>query len=662
MALTRILEPIMVGPVPVKNRAFRTAHGTHLADGSMTDDLIAYHAARARGGIGLTILEIMGVHRASPSQLHPWNPNLERDYTKLMKAVEPHGMVLFQQLWHGGHNHITSAVDGNPYKMEPPWSSSDVPSPAWGITPIPMTKAMIDEVVESFAKAASLCEKMGVRGAEIHAAHGYLIQQFLSPNINKREDDYGGSFDNRMRFLLEVVNAVKASVSEDFAIGVRLSPDLVDGGVGVAENQAVIERLERDKLIDFVNISYGSYHAVQRVIGGMHHPSGYQLETSVPIAQRCASVVRMVTGRFRTLEEAEQVLRESPIDMVGMTRATIADPDLVAKTLAGRAEDVRPCIGCNQGCLWGMAYEGRIGCTVNAAAGNEIALSETLISKAQRPQRVVIVGGGPAGLEAARIAAIKGHKVVLFEASPDLGGAVNIAAKCPKHHGIRDIAVWLEAEIFKLGVDVRLNSFAEADDVLAERPDVVIVATGTSPRMDGIQQLFPQAPIRNFDKFEVLSSEGLLLGTKNYAGKRAVVIDDVGHYEAIGCAEFLIEGGAEVTFVSRQRMFGHVIVGISIVTPALERLNRGGKFHLKMYHRALELRDGHATIVPSYGGPEEIIPCDLAVFVSLNYANRDLYFALEGRVPSLHLIGDAKAQRFLQTAMNEGHMTARNLN
>ena len=660
MDFKRLLSPISIGKVHLKNRIFRPPHGTHMGDGAITDDLIAYHEARAIGGVGLTILEGMAVHPSCPTRINGWDPRLEDSYARLMDTIRPHGMAVFQQIWHGGHNFLASGADGNPLRMSAPWSSSDVPSPAWGITPIPMTKAMIDDVVESFAKTAVRCERGGLQGVEIHAAHGYLLQQFLSPHINRREDEYGGDAEGRMRFLLETMRAVRGSVSGDFAVGVRFSPDLLPGGFGVSEIQAVLERLESEGLIDFLNLSMGSYHSVTKVIGGMHEPTGYELETSVPIAQR-SKVVRLVTGRFRTLDDAEQALRESPIDMIGFVRAMIAEPELVKKATEGRANEIRPCIGCNQGCLMGLFLEGRVGCTVNPAVGRERTLSDAAMlasSGSTQRKKLVVVGGGPAGLEAARTARLRGHDVVLFEATNQLGGAVNIAGECPTRRGIRDITLWLEDEVFRRGVDVRLNTYASPEDVLDENPDAVLIATGSLPRMDGIQQQFIHQPIVNFDYAGALSSADLLTSKARFDGQEALVVDDLGHYEAIGCAEFLIDRGASVTLVTRHRSIGHLITGAFTVTPALQRMNKDGRLRLRTLHRVLSVESNQATIVPTFGGPEEYVGAQPLVFVSMNRVDRTLFEGLSGKVPHIQAIGDAATPRFLQTAINEGRLAA----
>lgn len=328
MAYTHVHTPIRLGPATVKNRVFRSAHGTALGGGTMSDDLVAYHAARARGGVGLTVLEILSVHPTTPGPLNVFAPGIDDGYRRLVDAVRPHGMTLFQQLWHAGNQ--AQPLDGSP-----PWSASDVPGLALGVAPRAMSHAMIAEIVAAFAAAAARCEAWGLDGVEVHCAHGYLVQQFLAPYSNTRDDEYGGSFENRARFMVEVLTAIRAAVSPGFAVGARLAPDATEGGVGVAENLRAARLLESLGLIDFVDISLGNYQSFPKMIGGMHEPVGYELATSAPIA-RGVSVPRLVIGRFRTLEEADQVFRAGDADMVGFTRAHIADPDLVAKSLWAR--------------------------------------------------------------------------------------------------------------------------------------------------------------------------------------------------------------------------------------------------------------------------------------------------------------------------------------
>ena len=652
MPLTHVHTPINLGPVALKNRVVRTAHATNLGAGTMNDALIGYHLARAEGGVGLSIIEILSVHPSTPATLNVFIPDIGDAYRKLVAAVRPHGMKLFQQLWHGGHNALP--LDGSP-----PWSASDVPSPTIGVTPVPMTQAMIDEIVAAYADTARKCEEWGLDGVEIHCAHGYLPAQFLSPNANRRSDGYGGSFENRLRFLREVVAAVRQAVSVNFAVGVRVAPDQSAGGIGVEDVQRAVQALEDEHLIDFVDVSLGDYHAFPKLIGGMHEPMGYEMPTSAPIA-RAARTPAIVTGRFRTLEEADQIIRLGDADLVALTRAHIADPQLVNKTLAGHPEQVRPCIACNQGCVGGLlGPAARMGCTVNPAIGAEDSLDDTRLTPVTTPRRVLVVGGGPAGMEAARVAALRGHTVTLAEAADNLGGTLRIAARAPQRHGIADIAVWLEQEIYRLGVDVRLSSYLSADDIRSLAPDAVILATGSLPRMDGIQLSHPGEPIAGIERPHVLSSWDLLLERPPRPVKSAVVIDDVGHYEGIAAAEHLLAQGAEVHFVTRHAAFAHQMEAALSAEPALQRFARG-RFTLHLRTRALAIGQNDVELLPAYlpaGGPGAFrVPAERVVFISHNAPNRELASELATSGIPLQIIGDANAPRFLPVAIREGRL------
>ncbi len=652
MALTHVHTPIRLRNLEIRNRVVRSAHGTNLGGGTINEDLIAYHEARAKGGVGLTIMEVMGVHPSGPGPLCSFDPALDDLYPRMTERLRPHGMKLFQQLWHAGHNILP--VDGSP-----PWSASDIPSPAVGIAPIPMTKGMIDTIVDAYADAAQKCEKWGLDGVELHGCHGYLPAQFLSPNANKRTDDYGGSFENRARFIMEIMAAIRARVSDDFVVGIRVAHDDTVGGIDADDYRRLSLMLEERGLVDFVNVSMGNYHSFPKMIGGMHEPVGYELATSTPVT-RALKTPTMVIGRFRTLEEADAVIRAGDADMVAMTRAHIADPDLVNKTLAGHPEQVRPCIACNQGCVGNLlGPAGKLGCVVNPAVGYEKAVGDDRLIPAATPGKVIVIGGGPAGMEAARVAALRGHHVTLFEAEAALGGQLKIAAKAPTRHGIFDIAAWQEQEIYRHGVDVRLSSYVDADEIMAEAPDAVIVATGAHPRMDGIQLSNPGEPVEGFDHPKVISSIDLLTGARADLGRTAVVIDDAGHFEAIAAAEHLVSRGLSVTFVSRHTAFGPGVETALMTEPALQRLSKG-QCTVLTRTRALAVDDEGVLVGPTYlpktSNQRTRVPADTVVFVSINRPNRDLYDVLMEKGVNVRVVGDANTPRYLQMAIREGHL------
>ena len=348
--------------------------------------------------------------------------------------------------------------------------------------------------------------------------------------------------------------------------------------------------------------------------------------------------------------------------MVNIVRGMIADPQLVVKARQGRTHEVRPCIGCNQGCIGGV-FSGRMACAVNPVVGQEATLSEDLIVKSATPRRVVVVGGGVAGMEAARVALLAGHRVTLFEAAPELGGMVNVARRMPKLHAIGDIAVWLEQEIYRLGADVRLSTYVEADDVLAESPDAVVVATGSQP--DDATRLrqvaSPAATVPVTPGARVLNSLELATDTGRDFGKTAVVFDDVGHYEAIGCCEALIQRGVEVTYVTRHLMFAPALEVTGRTQAALQRMHTAGRLRIVTQSELVSIDKGSVTVKPIFGPNAEVVPADTVVWVGYRQSQNEIWLALRDQVEQLHLVGDARSTRDIQPAIREGHLAARSI-
>ncbi|WP_420638850.1 FAD-dependent oxidoreductase [Candidatus Poriferisocius sp.] len=551
MTYEHVLAPIEINGLVVKNRVVRTAHGTNIGGGRITDELIAYHEARAAGGCGLTILEAASVHPTDLGTLRLHDPSVVDDYRRLMSRLAPSGMAVFQQLGHLGYEGITA--DGGP-----PWSASAVAGPSVRVPAKAMTIDDIAELTDAFAQAARWCAEGGLHGVEIHIAHGYLLQQFMSPATNQRTDHYGGSWENRIRLACEVVGAVRAAVGRGMVVGVRIGSEAV-GEAGVTEHDCaeLVRTLAEDGLIDYVNLTYGSCLRPHKIIGGMHEPPGYELEAAAPVVA-ATGLPAIVTGRFRTLAEADELIAAGAADLVGLTRAHIADPDLVAKSVAGREGEVRPCIAGNDGCVGGL-NRGRLSCAVNPLVGREAenAGGPPRVGDAsadhnnRHPEgarrRVVVVGGGPGGMEAARLAASAGHEVVVFEARDRLGGAVRQAQQLPTRGLLGDICDWQERELKRLGVDVRLGQTADVGAVRSARPDTVVVATGATgaelPDLDGVT-----------------------------SGTTAVVHDRFGGYEALGLAEWLAVRGVAVTVTAPGRRVAANALLDLVVQPALERL------------------------------------------------------------------------------------------
>ena len=652
----RVFEPIQIRGVQIPNRIVRTAHLTKLGMGVVSDDLIEYHAARARGGVGLSILEATAVHPSSVLGLIGYDDSVIPMYQQLMDTVRPLGMRVFQQLWHGGH--VYPPPGGGPMR-----GASALPGPVVGLPAVPIGTEEIGDFVAAYAAAARRCAEGGIDGLEVAASHGYLMHQFLSPLTNNREDRYGGTLDNRMRFLVEVLTAVREAAGPDMPVGVRMGAGQIAGDLDEPTVAEVARRLVGLGLIDFLNASMGDYYAMHWMMGGMDRPAGYMLASSSQVTRSVTGIPRIVTGRFRTLEEAEQALRTGDCDLVSMVRAHIADPDLVRKTRDGRAAEVRPCIGCNQGCIARTSGVNlRLGCTVNPAIGREKEYGDDVIGTTASPRRVVVIGGGPAGLEAARVARLRGHTVVLYEGSDRLGGALNVARRAPRTQGLDDIADWYRAEMKRLGVECHLSALMDADDIVALDPDVVIVATGADPTMDGRLIAAPGQVVNGIDSPTVRSSVELLTEPAPAAGSHALLVNDVGQYEAVSAAEYLLEHGVHVTVATRLPMFGPLVNAAMRMTPALERLNSApAEFTTLTRVTLASVRPGKATVRSLAGGAETTVAADLVVLVTYKASRNGLAATLAGRVPDVRLIGDALAARDLQVAIRDGNDAARRI-
>ncbi|MGE0385833.1 MAG: FAD-dependent oxidoreductase [Gammaproteobacteria bacterium] len=652
------LAPITIGGVAIRNRIARAGHGTsYPREGMVSDQLIAYHEARARGGVGLTILEIASVHPSAVCDLHAWTDDIVPGWARLAERVHRHGMKVFTQLWHGGNN-AEPPLDGGP-----PWSASSIPGfnrlGGFGYPPRAMTKSMIDEVVQAFARAAARARRAGLDGVEIHAAHGYLLAQFLSPIWNRREDEYGGSLDNRMRFTFEVLRAVRAQAGPGFAVGVRVTGnEWAAGGLGPAEAAEIARRIDASGLVDFIDVSAGIYQSFHRMIGPMYLPHGHEMADSVNIT-RTVRTPAIVTGRFLTLAEADAAIRRGDAAMVSMVRALIADPALVNKSAAGIAP--RPCIGCNQGCLGGGVRDGMrwMLCTVNATAGHEAEFTDE-IGAATPAGRVLIVGGGPAGLEAARVAALRGHRVELHEAAATLGGQARLAASAPGRSDLRAILEWLEAEIRRLGVTVLLRSRLDADAIRARGTfDAVLCATGPRRRRRILQLATPGLDVAGDDSDMVATSWDVLAGVERPQG-HVVILDDVGNSEAINVAEKLMDDGCRVTVISRHGDLLPMMAGTLSVDLMRERLaTRPFRFLPRL--RLARIAPERVEVVPLDGGPGFTIGCTRVVPIGFHEPNHDLADALAGAAAVVRTIGDARTQRFLHAAIAEAHWTARAL-
>jgi len=452
----------------VPNRIHFAAHMTNLSeDQKISKGHIYYYRERAKGGCGLITTEELSVHpsdHAYDKLVDAFNPDVIPGFKNLTETIHEYDTRIFAQLNHNGMQ-----ADGTISRL-PVWGPSPGTDPLFRETCKEMEIEDIRECIDYFAKSAAHVVEGGFDGIELQIGHSALIRQFLSPATNYREDEYGGNPENRLRFCIEVIDAVRNATGPDFTLGVRLNADEMHprGGLTLEETKKIAVALEATGQIDFIDISLGTFHHLFLVEGSMHTPLAYAVHLSVGIR----SVVNLpvyATNRINDPRLAEKILENGQADMINMVRALIADPELPNKARQGREDDIRHCIACNQGCIGRMGLGYTIGCIQNPAAGREKALGSGTMAPCDRPKKVVVVGAGPAGLEAARIAAVRKHDVVLFEKNDEVGGQNIIAGKAAGRQEITGVTRWLLGQVSKLDVEVRLTT-PHAHEVLADGP------------------------------------------------------------------------------------------------------------------------------------------------------------------------------------------------
>ncbi len=647
-----IERPLDINGCVLRNRIVRAAHGTLLAFPNgfvIGDDLIAYHVKRARNGVALSILETANVHPSSFGAIQAFLPGNDDGWHRLATACNAEGMKVFQQLYHGGSTR-GSAGDGRGA-----WSASGGPVPGHLEQSIPMTKDMIDTVIEAYVDVGRRCKAAGINGVEVHGAHGYLVHEFLSPLSNRRTDDYGGSAENRMRFMLELMRALRAELGADYPIGIRLSAsECTPGGLEPADIIQISDRLADEKLIDFLDVSLGTYVSPDLQVAGMHEPVGYELPWSEPVA-RASRVPTFVNGRFNTLREVEDLLATGAADMVSMVRGLIADPELITKSLAGREDEVRPCIGCNQDCIGGVnRFPPRMGCVVNVDAGWERTAPP--VGSSEAPGKVVVVGGGPSGMEAARTARLRGHDVELHEAGDALGGNMRFARRAPYRADIGKIIDFQARELARLGVDVHLNSRLDAAAAKARGADHIIAATGAEPRRDGIQR-FHQMVVDGADLPHVRSAVDVLAGHADGA-RHAVVVDDLGTFQAVTVAEYLLAKGANVILASSLNSMVEKLLPSFVQRSTVERINRNANFRFMPIQTVVDISPNSARLREIGNWIERDVEADLVVFCTASKPRTALHEELGEAGVASALTGDAAGISDLGYAIRSGHNAA----
>ncbi len=653
-----LFTPLKIKNVTIRNRIVMTAHGTLMgACGYPTDQLINYYVEKAKGGCGMLVSEFATVHPGYTSVLNIHERSFMPHFQRMTKAVKEHGATIMQQIGHIGRQRLPG--------QRLTWAASAMPHPFYdlvGLTPKEIEIEEIKEVVDLWGRSAAMVRENGFDGVEIHSLYGnYLLGSFVSPYSNKRTDEYGGSLENRMRIVYEVIDSVRKSVGDDYVVGIQINgDDLTPGGLDAEDWKEIARLIDDTGKIDYITVKTGTYWVPNMVLPDMQHPLGLW----VPYASGIKEVIRnayiLAVGRINDPVFAERVLAEGHADLVGMTRAQIADPEMANKAREGRLEDIRTCVACNDGC-WNMTYGG-FSCTQNPAAAHEKELGMGTLKPAAKPKKVMVIGGGPGGLKAAEIAARRGHKVSLYEKRERLGGQVNIAAKGAGRAEIGEMTRYLSRQVTKLGVEIHLNTEVTAEMVLKENADAVVVATGSSPRrisFTGTPPFNPPTPDpKGSDQENVLTSWDVL-EKEMEVGQNVLVADDgEGYWKGVSIAELLLDRGKNVEVISPHDRFGYDLTADKRL-PLLRRILKKGLVFTP-YTMIREISGKTVHVYNIYSRQERTIEgVDTVVLAYYHKANDELYFALKGKVKDLHRIGDCVAPRQIGDAIRDGERIGR---
>jgi len=634
----KLFEPTKIGTMKLKNRIVMPAMDTNYSseDGFVTRRLMNYHVERAKGGVGLIIVEGAFVElrgKGSIRQLAVDNDNKISGLEELASAIQANGARATLQLFHGGRQSHSSIIGTQPV------SASEVFCRMTQETPRALTVEEIQDVIEAFAEGARRTEAAGFDAVEIHGAHGYLINQFLSPLTNKRTDKYGGDLEGRTRFLLEILELTRDKVDSDFPILCRINgDDYIEGGLTLEETKKIAQILEAAG-VDALHVSGGIYDSpVPVTTGPMALPRGNMVHLAMEI-KKVVNVPVIAVGRINDPELAETILQERKADLVSMGRALLADPELPMKTAAGALGDIRKCTACDE-CIARLFFNENIACSVNAALGME---EEYTIRKARVSKRILVVGGGPAGLEAARVSALRGHSVVLYEKRDRLGGQLNLAVIPPHKEEMKSVATYLESQIHKLGVKVMLGQEVTPLLVRKINPDVVFVAAGSLPQIPEI----PGVKGKN-----VVTANDALAGRASIK-ERVVVVG--GGMIGAETAEFLAEKNKKVTVLEMLGRIGMDMVPM-VISLLYSRLKKLGVVTITNA-KVEEIMDN--GVVYEKDGKKQTVGADSVVLAVGSKPSVILMNALKGKVSELYAIGNAKEPCNVLEAIHEGSRAAR---
>lgn len=647
-----VFSPIALRHKTLRNRIVFGAHTTNMSElGLPGDQHLAYYRERAMGGAAMIVVEPMPAHAAAVltrGNFRHADDAVIPHFRRLVEASQAEGAVMIQQIYHVG------AHGDADLSWHPNWSPSGGPSYHDSDGSHAMTEAEIEETIDGFVQAARRCKAAGFDGVEIWAAYHALLDQFWTPFSNQRDDRWGGSLDNRTRFSREILRRVRRTCGEDFIIGLAVNdePD-VPAALSRESLAEIIALHDREQAMDYVTCGSGSYFDFYKLMPTFMYPEKLGADLARELKGVASQALVTAESHIRTPENAETVLGEGAADLVSIVRGQIADPHLVAKAREDRPEDVRGCISCNQMCWGRRGRDYWIACLVNPGAGREHEWGGDRFTPSSAPKHVLVVGGGPAGLEAARVAAERGHRVTLAEAGPKLGGQFRLAGLQPRRAQITDLIDWYERQLTKLQVELRLNTPLDADEIAEFGADRVVLATGSQPAGTGFQRaLTHQAALPGVERGNVFSAEEVMMRSARL-GARAIVLDEGGAWRGCGTAWRMAEDGVAVTIVTPDALVGKELQRSAADFPLRRNLaSLGVRFVTET--AILEWREDGALALDLLTGAESVIPADSLVLATTNVADDEIASALRANRVDFELIGDAAAPRMAALAFHDG--------
>lgn len=645
--LKTLFSPYKIGSHQVKNRIVSTSHAPGFDTGLLNERHMSYLERKAAGGAGLIMAfgsaSVYKYSSASYGSVNLWDPENEPALEDLANRVHAHGALIMSQATHMGRRG-DSAVSGLPLQ-----APSNISEGVHRETPHILRADEIPPIVQSFADAASRLERCGWDGIEITSFSGHLIEQFWSPAINHRTDRYGGDLEGRMRFSVEVIEAVAEAVSDNFIIAFRMTADPVTDDLGLDKDDMLEIARKLDALghIDLFSLSGGNaatYAGQTAVVPGDTYARGTFNDASRRMKENLSAPV-LVAGRILDPEQAEEALANQDCDLVGMTRAIIADPDMPAKAKRGELSSIRPCNACTEGCI-GRLYQGMpIICTVNPAIADS---SLEKFEPTESSRRILIVGGGPSGMEAARVSAQRGHEVILLERNDQLGGQMTAAEAAPERPHYGNHMTWLEQELKRLNVDIRLQTEMTPVRLLELNPDTVVLATGSSPTIDTVTD---QVTTRTTTDIDILEKKVTI-----QPGDRVMVYDQEGKFRGASIANFIANAGASnVELVTPLWSICEDLDEMQ--KPEMYRLLGENNVILSPNKQLAGQMNGNFLIKDVWSQDTRTVDeVDLVVFVGYQTAEDELYEQVKQVAPDLdvQMIGDAIAPRRLSDAISEG--------